>query len=91
MKINLYRILFFYDLTEKGFYQNDFIHLCAKLYLNFYKNKYVEAGLSLPELAKTQPNGIFLDLVTGNDFINYYRYLSLETHYFFGRQFYICL
>lgn len=82
MKANLCRILLFYDMTEKGSYQNDFIHLCAKLYLKFYKNKYVEDGLSLPELPRTQPNGIFLDLVTGNDFINYYPYLSLETHYY---------
>lgn len=82
MKANLCRILYFYDMTESGSCQNDFIHLCAQLYLRFYRNKYLEEGFSLPELPRTQPNGIFLDLVTGNDFINFYPYLSPDTHYY---------
>lgn len=82
MKANLCRILYFYDMTESGSYQSDFIHLCAKLYIKFYKNKHLESGLSLPELPSTPPNAIFLDLVTGNDFINYYPSLSPETHYY---------
>lgn len=80
--LNLLRILYFYDMSEKNIEQNDFIHLCAKLYIKFYKNKYIGKGLSLPELPSTNPNGIFLDLVTGNDFINYYPFLNPETHYY---------
>lgn len=81
-QININRILLFYDAVEGRSCQNDFIHLCAKLYLKYYKNKYIEAGLLLPELPRTQTNGRFLDLVTGNDFINYYPYLSMDTHYY---------
>lgn len=79
LKEHLSRFLDFYCSNISNIY---FIETLAKTYLINYKNQFAEK-YKHPLLPKNNiENSIYLDLVTGFDFINFYEHLEAENSYY---------
>jgi len=81
LKIQLLQFIDFYvdNIHNPNF--SDFREIAAKTYLFNYKNKYSE-NHKFPILPKNEiPNSIYIDLVTGFDFINFYEQLDKNIDY----------
>lgn len=74
----------FFDKIEFDPEHEQIINLCATIYLKNYQNKLILEGHALPKLPSSPIEGsIYLDLVTGTDFINFYPQLSEKYEYWF--------
>ncbi|MCK4663563.1 MAG: hypothetical protein KAT68_11900 [Bacteroidales bacterium] len=82
LKSHLLKFIDFYITNINNPIISDFIELASRTYLNNYKNKFTDK-YKLPFLPKNNVvNSIYLDLVTGFEFNNFFNQLDENTDYY---------
>ncbi len=92
LKKELNDFLKFYKKTITDSKYIEFIELLAKLYIDCYRNSFIDAGFKLPKLPSNPiENSVYIDLASGLDFINFYDFLSpTSTYYLIDKSVFSC-